>query len=241
MTTGTQEYDVLNHPVVTHDEWVRARSALLAREKEFTRLRDQVSQARRDLPWERVEKRYVFEAPEGKLTLGDAFGAQSQLIVYHFMYAPDWDEGCPSCSFWADNFNGIEPHLKARDVAFVAISRAPLDKLEAYKRRMGWGFRWLSSGGTGFNEDYGVSFTPEQLKGHAATYNYATIDLEDETDLPGISVFYKNDAGEIFHTYSTYGRGIDLMNGAYNYLDLAPKGRDEGGRIQSWVRRHDQY
>jgi predicted dithiol-disulfide oxidoreductase (DUF899 family) len=234
-------YDVQKHSIVPHDAWVEARKALMAREKEFTRLRDELSQARRDLPWERVEKNYVFQAPEGKVTLAEAFGKQSQLIVYHFMYAPEWEEGCTSCSFWADNFNGIPAHLRARDISFVAISRAPIATLEAYKKRMGWSFRWLSSSGTDFNEDYHVSFTPEQLAAHAAEYNYHTIDPEDETDLPGISVFFKAEDGRIYHTYSTYGRGIDLMNGAYNYIDLAPKGREDYGRPMWWLRRHDQY
>ena len=237
-TTAT--YDVNNHEVVAHDEWIAARRALMAKEKEFTRRRDELSKARRDLPWERVEKNYVFDSPQGKVALADAFDGQSQLVVYHFMYAPEWDEGCKSCSFWAENFERNVVHLRAHDVALVAVSRAPVATLEAYKKRMGWTFRWLSSGENDFNYDYGVSFRPERSR--AAEYNYAPIELdEDDTDLPGISVFYKADNGTIYHTYSTYGRGIDLMNAAYNYIDLTPKGRLDYGRPMWWLKRRDEY
>ena len=229
------------HDVVTPEEWVAARKELLAKEKEFTRLRDELSQARRDLPWEPVEENYVFEGQGGKVTLEQAFGKHSQLLVYHFMFAPEWNEGCKSCSFWADTFNGLTPHLQARDIAFAAISRAPLEKLEAYKKRMGWSFTWLSSGDCEFNYDYHVSFKPKEVARGEAVYNYRTTDPEGETDLPGISVFFKTVEEKIFHTYSCYARGIDLMNAAYNYIDLTPKGRDEGEGIQRWVRRHDEY
>ena len=240
MQTVAPTYDIKTHQVVPHDRWVEARKELLAKEKEFTRLRDEISQARRDLPWEPVEKQYAFTGPEGKFTLEELFGDQSQLVIYHFMYAPDWDAGCTSCSFWADNFNLIAPHLRARDIAFAAISRAPIQTLEGYRKRMGWSFRWLSSAGTDFNYDYHVSFTPDEIKNHQGDYNYRTIDPGDETDLPGISVFIKSN-GKIYHSYSTFGRGIDLLNGAYNYMDLTPKGRDEGGRSMFWLKRRDEY
>jgi predicted dithiol-disulfide oxidoreductase (DUF899 family) len=241
MSTHAPTYDVVSHRVVPHEEWLAARKALLAREKEFTRLRDELTQARRDLPWEAVEKEYIFEGPDGKVSLADAFDGKRQLVVYHFMFAPEWDAGCKSCSFWADNFNDIPPHLRARDISFVAISRAPIDKLEAYRRRMGWNFRWLSSSGSDFNYDFGVSFRPEDVQKHEVVYNYRVMDPEDETEWPGISVFFKDKDGRIYHTYSAYSRGIDLLNGAYNYIDLTPKGRDEGDNIMSWVRRHDEY
>jgi predicted dithiol-disulfide oxidoreductase (DUF899 family) len=233
----------MEHAVVSRQAWVDARKNLLAAEKAFTRERDRVSQQRRDLPWELVAPEYTFEGATGKKSLSDLFDGRSQLVVYHFMYAPEWDSGCKSCSFWADNFNPVGVHLNHRDVTIVAISRAPYEQLAAYQKRMGWGFPWYSSSGNTFNYDYGVSFRDEQrAKGHA-TYNYVDIELDDDaTDLPGISVFYKDESGRIFHTYSTYGRGIDLMNTAYNYLDLVPKGRDEGGGgMGSWLRRHDEY
>ena len=227
------------HKIASHQEWIAARQELLAREKEFTRLRDDVSRLRRDLPWEKVEKDYVFDGPNGKETLSQLFAGKSQLIVYHFMFAPDWDAGCKSCSFWADNFNGIDVHLKHRDIAFVAISRAPLAKLEAYRKRMGWGFKWLSSGANSFNFDYGASFTPEEMASGKAFFNYK-IQKPPVSDMVGISVFLKGDDGALYHTYSTYERGVDMMNGAYHYIDLTPKGRNETD-TQSWVRRHDEY
>jgi predicted dithiol-disulfide oxidoreductase (DUF899 family) len=189
-----------------------------------------------------VEKSYQFEGSNGALSLADLFDGRSQLIVYHFMFARDWEEGCKSCSFWADNLNGIPIHLNHRDVTFSAVSRAPLAKINAYKKRMGWSFPWVSSDGSDFNFDYHVSFTPEELAEGKAYYNYAVrpIDVSDEQ---GISVFYKNESDEVFHTYSCHGRGIDMVNGAYQYLDLVPKGRDEDGFdfAMEWVRRHDQY
>jgi predicted dithiol-disulfide oxidoreductase (DUF899 family) len=223
--------------IVGHDEWVAARKALLAKEKAFTRARDELTEQRQALPWEAVEKEYVFEGPNGQETLADLFDGCSQLIVYHFMFGPDDDVGCKSCSFWADNFNPNVVHLNARDVSFVAVSRAPFEKLEAYRRRMGWDFHWVSSGETDFNFDYGASFTPEQQE--EAVYNFGSLPPRI-SDREGLSVFARDD-GRIYHTYSAYARGIDLVNTAYNYLDLVPKGRDEGDRGQYWVRRHDEY
>ena len=232
----------VNHPIVARDEWVAARVALLAKEKELTRLRDELGRQRRALPWEPVEKTYVFDGPRGKTSLAELFGPRSQLAVYHFMFGPDWDAGCKSCSFWADNFNGVDVHLAHRDVGFVAISHAPLAKIEAFKKRMGWTFAWVSSFPNDFNFDYGVSFAPDSLKGDGMPYNYTTRNTS-MTELPGASLFYKAPDGAVFHTYSCYGRGIDLLNGAYNWLDLAPKGRDEDGLpfSQAWVRHHDAY
>jgi predicted dithiol-disulfide oxidoreductase (DUF899 family) len=232
-----------NHKVVSSAEWIDARTRLLAKEKEFTRLRDQMNQQRRELPWERVSKEYVFQGEDSKETLAQLFAGQSQLIVYHFMFDPAWDAGCKSCSFWADNFDGIDIHLKHRDITFIAISRAPFAKLQAYKKRMGWRFKWVSSFGTDFNFDFNVSFTAKELADGDAQYNY-TRQKPGESEAVGISVFYQDPDGQIFHTYSCYQRGVDLMNGAYNYIDLTPKGRDEAGQkpgTQAWVRRHDEY
>jgi len=231
-----------DHKVVSRDEWLVARKEHLAKEKEFTRLRDQLSQERRALPWEKVEKEYVFEGPNGKETLADLFEGRGQLIIYHFMYGPDWTEGCPSCSFWTENFNGIVIHLKHRDINLVAVSRAPLDKLKAYKKRMGWSFKWVSSFGNDFNRDYHVSFTSDEVKKGEMFYNFRIGKFSSE-ELPGISVFYKNQQGDVFHTYSCYSRGLDMLNGAYHYMDLVPKGRDEDDLPHSmaWLRRHDQY
>jgi len=230
---------VEDHRVVGHDEWLEARRELLAREKEFTRMRDEIGRRQRALPWEPVEKEYVFDGPDGRETLAELFDGRSQLVVYHFMFAPEDDAGCPHCSFWADSFDANVVHLNARDVTMVAVSRAPLAKLAAYQQRMGWSFKWLSSAGTDFNVDYGVSFAPQQRD--ELVYNFGTIapGLEDRE---GMSVFYRDEEGRLFHTYSTYARGIDMLNAAYNYIDLVPKGRDEEGRApQFWVRRHDEY
>jgi predicted dithiol-disulfide oxidoreductase (DUF899 family) len=226
------------HEVVQHEEWVEARKALLANEKEFTRLRDQLTEQRRALPWERVVKECVFDGPEGKQTLAELFDGRSQLVVYHFMFGPDDDVGCKSCSFWADNFDPNVVHLNARDVTFVAISRAPLAKLIPYKERMGWSFKWVSSAETDFNFDFGASFAPEDQS--RPVYNYGSLN-PGIPEREGMSVFFKDEDGNVFHTYSAYARGIDLLNAAYNYLDLVPKGRDENGRGQFWVRRHDEY
>jgi predicted dithiol-disulfide oxidoreductase (DUF899 family) len=227
--------------VVSQAEWLAARKLLLAKEKEFTKLRDEISRARRELPWEKVEKQYAFQGPRGKETLAELFDGRSQLIVYHFMLGPGWKEGCPSCSFLADHFNPSVVHLAQRDVTFVAVSRAPLPEIEVFKKRMGWGFKWVSSSGSDFNFDYRVSFTKDQLATGDRLYNFETGFPCEE--LPGASVFYKNGAGEIFRTYSTYSRGLDILIGAYNYLDLTPKGRDEEGlkHGMAWVRHHDRY
>ncbi|HEU5460766.1 MAG TPA: thioredoxin family protein [Nitrososphaeraceae archaeon] len=231
-----------NHQIVSKNEWIAARKILLKKEKEFTALRDQISQQRRDLPWVAVDKEYIFDGPNGKETLSELFDGRSQLIVYHFMYDPDWDVGCPSCSFWADNFNGIVLHLNQRDVTMIAVSRAPYNKIDAYKKRLAWDFKWVSSYDTDFNFDYNVSFTKEELEKKEAFYNF-TIQDPDVSEQPGVSIFYKNKLNLIFHTYSAYGRGIDILNTAYNYLDLVPKGRDEEGYDfpMAWVRRHDEY
>jgi predicted dithiol-disulfide oxidoreductase (DUF899 family) len=231
----------MRNQVVSHEEWLKVRLELLAAEKEFTRQRDALTRRRMAMPWERVEKSYRFEGPNGPLSLADLFDGRSQLIVYHFMFGPDWEEGCKSCSFWADNFEGIPIHLNHRDVTFTAVSRAPLAKMEAYKKRMGWSFPWVSSYGSDFNYDFHVSFTEEQLAAGKVDYNYGLVEGYEE--LPGLSVFYKSERGEVFHTYSCYARGLDMVNGAYQFLDLVPKGRDEDGFEFSmeWVRRHDQY
>lgn len=235
----------MNHSIVSHEEWIAARQTLLAKEKEFTRARDELSRMRRDLPWERVDKGYgyVFEGPNGKETLASLFAGQRQLLVYHFMFDPDWEAGCKSCSFWADNFNGIDVHLAHRNTRFLAISRAPYAKLAAYRERMGWDFTWVSSFESDFNHDYHVSFSEQQIAQGSVFLNYRD-SKPWGTETVGISVFYMDTSGDIFHTYSCYSRGVDLLNGAYNYLDLTPLGRDEegpGAKNQAWVRRHDEY
>ncbi|HEV3157059.1 MAG TPA: DUF899 domain-containing protein [Candidatus Baltobacteraceae bacterium] len=231
-----------DHQVVTREEWLSARKRLLAKEKEFTHLKDDLSRRRRALPWVRVEKPYAFDTPTGKKTLAQLFEGTQQLLMQHFMLGPGWGEGCPACSFWADNFDGIDIHLKHRDVTFLVVSRAPLAEIEAYKKRMGWHFPWVSSFGSDFNFDYGVSFTPEALKQGKVSYNYAEKDDLGE-EMPGVSAFFKDDAGAVFHTYSCYERGLDQLNGAYQYLDLTAKGRDEDGLPYptAWLRRHDAY
>jgi predicted dithiol-disulfide oxidoreductase (DUF899 family) len=228
------------HQVVSHDQWVDARKELLAKEKAFMRLRDELSEERRKLPWELVSKQYVFDGPKGKETLPALFNGRSQLVVYHFMFHPSWDAGCPHCSHWADSFNGAIVHLNHRDVTMVAVSRAPYAKLEAYKTRMGWGFKWVSSFGSDFNRDYDVSFTDEEVAKKEAYYNFTTQNPR-APEREGISVFFNDGNDRIFHTYSTYARGIDAMSVDYQYLDLVPKGRDEAGRGPFWVRRHDEY
>ena len=228
--------------VVSQAEWLAARKELLSKEKEFTRLRDELSRQRRELPWERVGKEYAFDGQNGKETLADLFGGKSQLIVYHFMFGPGWEEGCPSCSLLSDHIDGSVVHLAARDVSLVVVSRAPLPQIEAFKKRMGWRFKWVSSYGNDFNRDYHVSFTKEDLAKGQMYYNYVMQQFPSEEG-PGASVFYKGGAGNIFHTYSSYGRGLDMMIGAYNWLDLAPKGRDEDGLAytMAWVRHNDKY
>ena len=231
-----------NHQIVSKNEWIEARKVLLKKEKEFTVLRDQLSQQRRDMPWVAVDKEYVFDGPNGKESLSGLFDGRSQLIVYHLMYDPTWDAACQSCSFWADNFNNIIVHLNQRDVTMIAISKAPYSKIDAYKKRMGWNFKWVSSFDTDFNFDYYVSFTPEELVMKKAFYNFISQDPRT-SQREGVSVFYKDTMGRIFHTYSAYERGIDILNNTYNYLDLVPKGRDEDGYEfpMTWVRRHDEY
>ena len=231
-----------DHQIVSNAEWLTARKELLRKEKDVTRQRDQISQMRRELPWTRVEKNYVFAGANGKETLADLFGNKSQLIVYHFMLGPGWEEGCPSCSFLADHFEGSLVHLANRDVSFAVVSRAPLAQIEAFKKRMGWRFKWVSSFGNDFNYDFNVSFKQDDIAQHKTYYNYQTQDFPRE-EAPGASVFYKNAGRNLFHTYSTYGRGLDILVGAYNFLDMAPKGRDEDGLdfTMSWVRHHDRY
>lgn len=231
-----------SHRVVSRDQWVEERKSLLVREKEFTRLRDRLSQERRELPWVRVDKNYVFEGANRKQSLAELFAGRQQLIVYHLMFDPSWEEACSRCSFWADSFNGVLVHLKERDVSLVAISRAPLAKLTAFQKRMAWSFNWVSSFANDFNHDYGVSFAPEQLAQGEVIYNYAPVKTQ-MTERPGISVFYKDPVGTIFHTYSCYARGLDMLNVAYHYLDLTPIGRNEAGLPfpMAWVRYHDAY
>jgi len=225
--------------IVSHDEWLAARRQHLVREKELTRLRDQLAAERRALPWEKVEKAYVFEGPQGRETLGDLFAGRRQLIVYHFMFGPDWEEGCPGCSFLCDHLDGANLHLAHHDVTLLAVSRAPWPKLEAYRKRMGWKFKWVSSSGSDFNYDYHVSSTPEEVKKGEGFYNYTQTEIDGE-EHPGISVFYQDEEGDISHTYSAYARGGDILIGALNFLDLTPKGRNEMTTMD-WVRRHDQY
>jgi predicted dithiol-disulfide oxidoreductase (DUF899 family) len=230
------------HKVVSREQWIEARKAHMAHEKEFTRARDRLAEERRALPWVKVDKDYVFDGPNGRAKLADLFKGRPQLVVQHFMFAPDWDAGCKSCSFWADGFERMIPHLAARDTTLVAVSRAPLAKLDAFKRRMGWTFDWYSSAGGDFNYDFAVSFTPEQIRDGHATYNFGTSGFGIE-DAPGISVFYRNAAGDIFNTYSGFARGLDMMNAAYHYLDLTPLGRHEQGLPypMDWLRLRDQY
>ena len=230
------------HKIVSHDQWITARKAYLAEEKAFSRIRDALAKKRRELPWEKVEKKYVFDTPNGKQTLADLFDGKSQLIIYHFMLGPDWEAGCPSCSLLADHFDGSVIHLAQRDVSFVVVSRAPLAQIEKFKTRMGWRFKWVSSFGSAFNHDYQVSASAEEKAAGQVMYNYEMTTFPSE-ERPGASVFFKNEAGEVFHTYSTYGRGLDILIGAYNFLDLAPKGRDEEGLAygMAWVRHHDRY
>ena len=230
------------HKVLTHDDWVDARKVLLAREKDFTRMRDALSRERRELPWERVEKIYVFDGPNGKESLADLFDGRSQLIVYHFMYGPDWNEGCKSCSFLADHFNPAIDHLNNRDVSMVTVSKAPLPVLEAFRKRMGWTFKWVSSFDNDFSRDYHVSFTQDEIDSGKTYYNYRQRGFPS-TEAPGASVFYKDANGDIFHTYSVYARGLDMFITAYHYLDIVPKGRDEEhlSFTMEWVRLHDAY
>src|SRR5262245_47137491 len=233
---------VKNAKVVSHEEWLKARANFLRKEKEFSELRDELARQRRELPWENVDKAYVFEGPDGKESLVQLFGPRNQLAVYHFMFAPEWEDGCPHCSFWADHYSGMVPHLAQRDVSFVVISRAPLTKIERFKKRMGWTFKWVSSGGTDFNYDYQASFKPEDIARGSIYYNYQNINMKI-SDREGLSTFYKDPDGAVFHTYSTYARGIDLLNSPYNVLDLCHQRGDEKNVefSQEWVRYQDRY
>lgn len=234
--------DTEKHAVVSPAEWLKARIELLSKEKEFTRLRDELSQQRLQLPWEEVKKEYVFNGAKGKQTLAELFDGRDQLIVYHFMFGPEWAEGCPSCSFIADHFDGAAVHLANRGVTLAAVSRAPYQKIDPFKKRMGWRFNWVSSNGNDFNWDYHVSFTKEEVASGKMTYNYGTTSFPSDEG-PGLSVFNKDEAGKVFHTYSTFARGGDILIGAYNFLDIAPKGRNEAGFDwpMQWVRHHDKY
>jgi predicted dithiol-disulfide oxidoreductase (DUF899 family) len=238
MSTNTIE----NPKIVSRDEWLAARKKLLAKERQLTRERDAIAAERRQLPWVKVEKNYAFDSPAGKKTLADLFDSKSQLIVYHFMFGPDWKEGCPSCSFNMDHTDGALVHLAQCDVSFAAVSRAPLSKIEEFKKRMGWRFAWVSSFGTDFNYDYHASFTPEEVAKGKVEYNFDLVEFPS-AEAPGISVFYKDKSGTIFHTYSAYARGAENVVNTYNYLDLVPKGRDEDGLYfpMAWVRHHDRY
>lgn len=242
MNTPTAEVSTVNNPVVSRDRWVAERKTLLAHEKELTRLTDQIARERRALPWVRIEKNYVFDALEGRRTLAELFEGRRQLLVQHFMFGPGWEQGCPSCSFMADHIDGMNVHLAHRDVTLLVVSRAPLAEIERFRQRMGWQFKWVSSHGSDFNYDFGVSFTPEERAKGEVPYNYGMRPFPSE-EAPGVSVFYKDDAGEVFHTYSTYGRGVEVMMGTYNMLDLTPKGRDEHNPVYAmdWVRHHDRY
>lgn len=231
---------MINHPVVSREQWLVERKTLLAREKALTRLRDELAQERRALPWVRIEQNYLFDTPSGQQTLAELFDGRRQLLVQHFMLAPGWAEGCASCSFMADHTDGMTIHLANRDVTMLAVSRAPLAEIERFRQRMGWHFTWVSSYGSDFNHDFGVTFTPEEIANSKRYYNYTQ---HPDEEMPGISVFYKDDAGTIFHTYSTYGRGVEVMMGAYNLLDLTPLGRNEQDvpHKMAWVRHHDRY
>ena len=242
MNTATTEMNTVDHPVVSRERWLAERKTLLAQEKALTRLRDQVAGQRRALPWVRIEKNYSFDTPQGRRALADLFDGRSQLLVQHFMLGPGWEQGCPSCSFMADHIGGMEVHLAHRDVSFVAISRATLAEIERFRQRMGWDFKWVSSNANDFNYDFRVSFKPEEQATGSIHYNYMKQPFATE-EMPGISLFCQNDAGEVFHTYSTYGRGVEVMMGTYNMLDLAPRGRGERDvpNKMEWVRHHDRY
>ncbi len=241
---GTMEGTVPAVPkVASRAQWRAAREALLEKEKDLTHRRDELARLRRELPWVKVEKNYVFDAPGGKQTLAELFGDRGQLLVYHFMFGPDSEHGCPSCSLLSDHIDGANWHLPQRDVKLMAVSRAPLAKITAFKQRMGWRFDWVSSFGTDFNSDFGVLFTKEDVAKGQVAYNYGIAPAYGSEDHPGLSAFIKDAAGTVYHTYSTYARGLDHLVGAYNFLDLAPKGRDEDGLAftMEWVRHHDRY
>jgi predicted dithiol-disulfide oxidoreductase (DUF899 family) len=242
MTIIESQKPIHDHAIVPPGEWLAARKALLKKEKEAIRLQDQLAAERRELPWEVVGKNYLFATSEGEKTLGDLFCGRSQLLIYHFMFGPDWKEGCPSCSFVSDHFDGALPHLAARDVSLAAVSRAPLEKIEAFRKRMGWKFPWVSSGFSDFNTDFHVSFSEEERAGGGVYYNYQVQEFPS-TEAPGLSVFARDAGGTIFHTYSSFGRGVESLMGTYRMLDLVTKGRDEDllAFPMEWVRYHDRY
>ena len=238
-TTATE---VKSPKVVSHDEWVDARKEFLQKEKEFTHQRDEISRLRRELPWEIVDKKYEFDGPAGKVALADLFGGRNQLVIYHFMLGPGWTEGCKSCSYLADHFDSMTIHLANRDVTLAVVSRAPIAEIETFKKRMGWKFRWVSANSSDFNFDYQASITPDEVGKKQVYYNYEMMEFPAE-ERPGLSVFAKDANGTVFHTYSSYARGLDILVGTYNFLDLVPKGRDEAGlkHTMAWVRHHDNY
>jgi len=242
MEPKTDASEMNRSRIASRAEWLVARRDLLTREKELTQLRDEVSRHRRELPWVKIDKDYVFDGPKGKETLVELFDGRNQLVVYHFMLGPGWEEGCKSCSYLADHFEGANWHLPHRDVTFVVVSRAPLSEIEPFKKRMGWRFKWVSSHGNDFNFDYHVSATEDEQAKEKMYYNYKTQELMSE-EMPGLSVFYKDENGDVFHTYSTYARGLDILVGTYNFLDLVPKGRDEDHLdfTMDWIRHHDRY
>lgn len=231
-----------NHPIVSQEEWLEARRALLAKEKAHMQANDELTRQRQELPWVKVTKPYVFDTTDGQASLADLFDGRSQLFVYHFMFGPDWEEGCPGCSFLCDHVDGARQHFEHRDLSFVAVSRGPLEKLQAYRKRMGWKFRWVSSGNTDFNYDFSASFPPERVKDGKIFANFEMRDYTpDEEEQPGFSVFYKDEDGQTYHTYSSYSRGGEVLLGAYHFIDTTPIGRNENGNIMGWMKRHDQY
>jgi len=242
MNTAIAATNIVDHPIVSREQWLAERMTLLAREKELTRLQDEIARERRALPWVRVEKEYLFDTLDGPRRLAELFDGRSQLLVQHFMFAPGWEQGCKSCSYMADHNDGANLHLAQRDVTLLAVSRAPLADIERFRRRMGWRFPWVSSHGSDFNRDFGVSFSQDELSSGKVDYNYARQPFPHE-EAPGISVFHRDETGAVFHTYSRYGRGVEVMMHAYALLELTPKGRDEDGLDypMAWVRHHDRY
>ena len=232
----------MGQSIVNQEEWLQARKEFMLKEKEFTKAREALSKARRALPKVKIDKDYRFQGTDGELSLADLFKGRSQLVIYHFMLGPGWEEGCPSCSFWADNYNGTEVHLAHRDITLAVVSRGSLNTIQAYRQRMGWGFDWYSSEGSDFNFDFAVSFTEEQRESGEPNYNFGTIPFSMDEG-PGFSVFEKDEEGNVYHTYSTFARGLDIFNSAYHIMDMTPKGRNEDDLpfTMAWVRRHDQY
>ncbi|MCE7062030.1 thioredoxin family protein [Dyadobacter sp. CY343] len=240
LATSNEAVLVISRPIVDRGTWIKARVALMNEEKELSKMADSLAEKRRNLPWVRVDKDYLFETTEGPKNLSDLFNGNSQLFIYHFMFAPEWEEGCPGCSFMADHLDGPNLHIPHHDVSIVVVSRAPLSKILPFKKRMGWQFPWVSSFGSDFNYDYNVSFTEEQIKSGNVYYNYEILPHDADTESPGASVFYKDENGDIFHTYSAYARGLDILLTAHNILDMSPKGRNEDGTMD-WMRHHDKY